>query len=106
MARTLIHAPTTARKGEVMEIRTLIAHPMETGYRPGENGAIVPRNLIRQLRCDYDDATVFSVELYPAVAANPYIAFFTVATTTGELRFTWQGDNGFAHTERVMLTVT
>jgi sulfur-oxidizing protein SoxZ len=106
MPRALVTMPKTARRGEIIEIRTLIAHPMETGYRPGENGAILPRNLIRQLRCDYDDVTVFSAELYPAVAANPYIAFFTVATTTGELRFSWQGDHGFAHTERVLLTVT
>ena len=106
MARALVTMPRSARRGEIIEIRTLIAHPMETGYRPGADGAILPRNLIRQMRCDYDGATVFSAELYPAVAANPYIAFCTVATVSGELQFSWQGDNGFAQTERVTLTVT
>ena len=79
MARALVTMPKTAKRGEVIEIRTLIAHPMETGYRPGEDGAIVPRNLIRQLICHYDDVVVFSAELYPAVAANPLITFCTVA---------------------------
>ena len=106
MARALITMPSSAKRGEIIEIRTLIAHPMETGYRPGADGAILPRNVIRHLRCDYDGATVFSAELHPAIAANPFISFRTVATASGVLRFTWEGDNGFAQTESVSLTVT
>ena len=106
MARALVTMPATAKRGEIIEIRTLIAHPMETGYRTGDDGAPVPRNLIRHLRCEYDDVTVFSAELYPAVAANPFISFFTVATASGALRFTWEGDNGFSQVEQVSLTVT
>ena len=110
MARALITMPKTAKRGEIIEIRTLIAHPMETGYRPGENGAILPRNLIRRLTCRYtdgqSDVVVFSAELYPAIAANPFLSFCTIATATGELRFSWEGDNGFAQTESVNLTVT
>ena len=106
MARTLIHAPTTARKGEVVEIRTLIAHPMETGYRAGDDGQLVPRNLIRRFSCRYDGELVFSAELFPAVAANPYITFCTLATASGTLQFSWEGDRGFSQTENVVLTVT
>ena len=106
MARALVTMPTTAKRGDVLEIRTLIAHPMETGYRPGEDGAILPRNLIRRFTCRYDDVVVFSAELFPAVAANPFISFFTVATVSGVLRFTWEGDRGFAQTESVSLSVT
>ena len=106
MARTLITMPTSATRGEILEIRTLIAHPMETGYRHGDDGAPLPRNLIRRLSCHYDDVLVFSAELFPAVAANPFISFFTVATASGTLRFSWEGDNGFAQTESVSLTVT
>jgi sulfur-oxidizing protein SoxZ len=110
MARTLITMPKTAKRGDVIEIRTLIAHPMETGYRHGDDGALEPRNLIHRLSCRYfdgrDDVEVFSAELFPAIAANPYVAFFTLATASGTLRFSWQGDNGFAQTETVELTVT
>jgi sulfur-oxidizing protein SoxZ len=106
MARALVTMPTTAKRGDIIEIRTLIAHPMETGYRPGADGAILPRNLIRRFSCRYDEVLVFSAELFPAVAANPFISFFTVASASGTLRFTWEGDNGFAQTESVSLTVT
>ena len=99
-----------AKRGEVIEIRTLIAHPMETGYRPGEDGRVRPRDLIRRFSCHYEDGRadelVFSAELFPAVAANPLIAFFTVATASGSLRFSWEGDNGFAQVERNAISVT
>lgn len=105
MARALITMPKTAKSGEIVEIRTLIAHPMETGYRAGDDGQIVPRDLIRRFSCRYDGELVFSAELFPAVAANPYITFCTVATASGTLQFTWEGDRGFSQTENVVLTV-
>ena len=98
MARTLITVPPTARAGEVIEIRTLIAHSMETGYRPGADGKVVPRDLIRRFSCTYDDGAsqqlVFGAELFPAIAAS------------GTLRLVWEGDNGFAQTETVAIRVT
>ena len=105
MARALVTVPKSAARGDVIEIRTLIAHPMETGYRPGADGAILPRNLIRRFTCHYDEVLVFSAELFPAVAANPFIAFSTVATASGTLRFVWTGDNGFTQTETTSLVV-
>jgi sulfur-oxidizing protein SoxZ len=105
MARTLIHVPTTARKGEVVEIRTLIAHPMETGYRAGSDGRTLPRDIIRRFSCRYNGEVVFSADLYPAISANPYIAFNVVANASGSFSFTWEGDNGFAQTETASITV-
>jgi sulfur-oxidizing protein SoxZ len=106
MARALITIPPTSKRGEAVEIRTLIAHPMETGYRPGEDGRIVPRNLIRRLSCHYDDVLVFSAELFPATSANPFVSFYTLAVASGTLRFTWEGDNGFVQTESRPINVT
>jgi len=106
MARTLINAPATAIRGEVIEIRATIAHPMETGFRPGDDGKVVPRNIIRRFSCRYNGELVFSAELFPAVAANPYLAFHAVATESGTLALSWEGDNGFAQTENVAITVT
>ncbi len=106
MARALVTMAPTAKRGEIVEIRTLIAHPMETGYRASEDGVIQPRNLIRRFTCHYDDVLVFSAELFPAVAANPFIAFSTVAVASGTLRFTWSGDNGFVQTETASLAVS
>lgn len=106
MALTLIKVPPTAQRGEIIEIHTTIRHAMETGYRPGADGKILPRDIIRRFTCHYDDELVFSAELFPAIAANPYLAFHTVATVSGTLRFTWEGDHGFRHTQDVALQVT
>ena len=106
MARALIHMPATAKRGEVIEIRALIAHVMETGYRPGADGKVVPRDIIRRFVCRYNGEQVFGAELHQAVSANPYIGFFTVATESGTLEFTWKGDNGFAQIEKMNLTVS
>jgi sulfur-oxidizing protein SoxZ len=105
MARVLITVPATARKGEVIEIRTLIQHLMETGYRPDATGVVVPRDILRRFTCTYNGATVFQAELHPAIAANPYLAFPLRATASGTLAFTWTGDNGFAQTETRAITV-
>lgn len=104
-ARTLIQAPASARRGEMIELRTMIAHAMETGYRSDLHGRTVPRDIIRRFSCRYNGELVFSAELAPAIAANPYFAFPLRATASGTLSFTWEGDNGFAQTETVRLTV-
>lgn len=106
MARALIHMPANAKKGEIIEIRALIAHPMETGYRPGADGRPLPQDVIRQFSCSYNGERVFAAELHPAVSANPYIVFYTIATESGTLEFSWQGDKGFAQTERMTITVS
>ncbi|MES2324975.1 MAG: thiosulfate oxidation carrier complex protein SoxZ [Pseudomonadota bacterium] len=106
MARALITMPRTAKRGEIIEIRALIGHPMETGYRPDANGKTLPRDIIRSFACRYNGELVFGAELHPAMSANPYIAFHTVATESGTLEFTWDGDNGFSQTETVVITVS
>lgn len=106
MARAIVNVPASAKRGEIVEIRTLIAHPMETGFRSDGEGRRLPRDLIRRFTCRYDGEVVFSAELHPAIAANPYLTFHTVATATGTLAFTWEGDNGFAQTETVAIRVT
>lgn len=104
-ARVLITLPPTAKRGEVIEVRALIAHVMETGFRVDAGGRVVPRDIIRRFSCRYDGEVVFSADLHPAIAANPYIVFSTVATASGTLIFQWEGDNGFAQTETRNLTV-
>lgn len=106
MARTLITVPKTARRGDVIEIKTVIAHPMETGFRSGDAGIALPRNLIRRFTCRYAGEEIFAAQLFPAVAANPLLSFFTVATESGTLTFTWEGDNGFMQTDTASITVT
>ena len=106
MAQALITVPKTAKRGDVIEIKTLVSHPMETGYRAGSDGRVLPRNIITRFTCTYAGAEVFKADLFPAVSANPFIAFTTVATESGKLVFSWKGDNGFEQTETATITVT
>jgi sulfur-oxidizing protein SoxZ len=105
MARVLINFPPRAKRGEVVEIKTLIQHPMETGYRLDNRGAAIPRDIISRFICSYNGDEVFRAELFPAISANPFIAFSTVVTETGELVFTWIDDNGQIQSEIRQITV-
>jgi sulfur-oxidizing protein SoxZ len=105
VASALINAPTRAKRGEIIEIKTLISHAMETGYRRSQLGALIPRDIIRQFVCTYNGTEVFRAELHPAIAANPFIVFSTVATESGTIAFHWTGDNGFSVTESAAIVV-
>ena len=105
MANALINVPDRARRGEIIEIKTLISHPMETGYRRSQLGARIPRDIIRLFVCTYNGTEVFRAELHPAIAANPFIAFSTVAVESGTLEFRWTGDHGFSVTESAKISV-
>jgi sulfur-oxidizing protein SoxZ len=105
MARVLINLPPRAKRGEIIEIKTLIAHPMETGYRLDTTGTAIPRDIIIRFVCIYNGDEIFRAELFPAIAANPFIAFFTTATESGELVFSWTDDHGQTQTEVRQITV-
>ena len=103
--RALVFAPKTARRGEVLEIRATVQHPMETGHRSDSAGGVLPRDILRRIECRWDGELVFAADLHAAVAANPLLAFPVVALASGTLSVSWTGDNGFAHTESVAISV-
>ena len=116
MARTLITVPKAAKAGEIIEIKALVQHPMETGYRRSSDGDMLPRDLIRTFTCRFvagansasaADAgeLVFAATFHAAIAANPYLSFNFRAASTGTLIFAWEGDKGFAQRETVNLLV-
>ena len=105
MVQVLINLPPKSKRGEVIEIKTLISHDMETGYRIDNVGKPIPRDIITLFTCTYGGEEIFRAELSPAIAANPFIAFFTTATESGALTFRWSGDNGFSATETAAISV-
>lgn len=105
MARAIVRVPARARRGEVIEIKALVGHVMETGYRHTETGVLIPRDIIRAFVCTYNGEEIFRADFHPAVAANPLIEFTTVATESGTLAFRWTGDNGFSAAESAAITV-
>jgi len=105
VASALINVPPRAKRGEIIEIKTLISHTMETGFRRTQLGAVIPRDIIRRFVCTYNGTEVFSADLHPAIAANPFIVFSTIAIESGTLVFSWTGDNGFSVTESAAIIV-
>ena len=105
MARAVVTVPPRAKRGEIVEIKTLAQHVMETGFRRTQNGDLIPRDIIRTFTCTYNGVEVCRVDLHPAIAANPLIAFTTVATESGTLQFQWVGDNGYTVTEIAAIKV-
>jgi sulfur-oxidizing protein SoxZ len=106
MAITRITLPATARRGESVEVQWLIAHPMETGHRSDDQGRVLPRDIITRFECRYLGELVIGLDLFPAIAANPYVAFTLVADRSGDLEFRWTGDRGFEQREVRPLVVT
>lgn len=109
-ARTLITIPANIKRNDVIELRVLIQHPMETGYRRSSEGVLLKRDLIRRFACRLETSagtkTIFAATFHAATAANPYVAFPLRATESGTLIFSWEGDNGFSHTDRRALSVS
>ena len=105
MVRVLINVPPKAKRGEVIVIKTLISHQMETGFRHTETGVPIPRDIVTHFVASYNGEEVFSAQLFPAIAANPFLTFYTVATDSGTIEFKWTGDNGFAASEQAQITV-
>jgi sulfur-oxidizing protein SoxZ len=102
---TRIVCPERATPGQVITIKTLIQHPMETGFRRNDTGGAIPRDIIEHMVVTYDGVEIFRARLYTGIAANPYFQFTTTATATGRLAFTWTDMAGNTTTETRTMTV-
>jgi len=105
MTRALINVPADAKRGEIIEIKTLISHQMETGYRRDTVGNVIPRDIINRFVCLYNGVEVFRADLSPAIAANPFLAFYTVAVESGTIEFQWTDDQGTTQTTSTSIKV-
>lgn len=106
MASIRLAVPDTAKQGEVIEIKALIQHPMESGFRRGSRGEVIERNIITMFECQYDGETIFSACFHPAIAANPILTFNLVATQTGTLTFTWTDQHDESWSDQAEINVT
>ena len=100
-----VKVPKKAAAGEVITIKTLISHPMESGQRKDKEGNLVPRQIINKFSASFNGKPVFSADWFPSISANPYQSFFFKATESGEFTFTWKDDNGSEYTAKNKLTV-
>ena len=100
-----LKVPKEAKKGEVIEIKTLIAHVMESGQRKDREGKIIPRKIINKFTCEFNGKPVFTADLEPAIAANPYLQFFAQVNESGTFKFSWTDDDGTVVTAEEKITV-
>ena len=106
-AKPRIKVPKTAAKGEVIEIKTLISHKMESGQRKDKKtGEKIPRKIINKFSCTLNGKEVFGADWHPAVSANPYMSFHMVASESGTLEFTWVDDDGSVYSKKTKLKVS
>jgi sulfur-oxidizing protein SoxZ len=105
MARAVVSLPPSAKRGEVVEVKALVQHAMETGFRRTQLGEVIPRDIIRTFVCTYAGEEVFRAEFHPAISANPLITFSLIATASGTVEFRWTGDRGFALTQSAPIAV-
>ncbi len=106
LAAARVSMPDTARRGEVVEVKALMRHPMETGYRVDDMGRPIERHIVERFRVTYGGDEVFAIDLTQGVAANPFFAFHLRADQSGPVVFTWEDDRGDTTTVTRELTVT
>lgn len=105
LGKVRMRVANAAKRGETIEIRIMVEHPMESGFRHDNMGKLIPRHIATDFNCRYNGREVFRATLYPAVSTNPYFVFYLVATETGELAFSFSDDRGGTVTETAQLTV-
>jgi sulfur-oxidizing protein SoxZ len=100
-----IRVPKSARKGDVIEIKTLMPHIMESGQRKDKDGKTIPRKIINKFTAEFNGKPVFTANLEPAVAANPYMQFYAKVETSGTFKFSWTDDDGTVTTAEQKIEV-
>ncbi|MCJ8142181.1 thiosulfate oxidation carrier complex protein SoxZ [Ancylobacter sp. A5.8] len=106
MTKALVSVPKAAKRGDIVDIRAMIAHPMETGYRMGANGVAIPRRIITRFVCTYGGGEVFAADFSPAVSANPFVSFSLRAAESGPVGFAWTDDQGETVTASAEIAVS
>ncbi|MCV3274050.1 thiosulfate oxidation carrier complex protein SoxZ [Roseobacter sinensis] len=104
--KSRVKLPQVAAAGEVITIKTLITHRMESGQRRHEAGAVIPRSIIHRFVCAFEGETVVDIEVHPGVSTNPFFEFRARVIESGVFRFTWYDDDGAVYTDSKAITVT
>lgn len=101
-----VKLPEAIKAGDVIEVRTLIGHVMETGNRKDKAGNVIPRNIIHSVLATYAGKEVFRAELKSGISANPFIAFHMRVDGPGDLEIAWTDDSGLRTVEKLAVTVS
>lgn len=100
-----VKVPKKAEAGEIITIKTLISHKMESGQRRDKKGEKIPRKIINKFTATFNGTEVFSADIDPAVSANPYLEFRAKVNESGTFKFLWVDDDGSEYTTEKKITV-
>ena len=100
-----VKAPSKAAAGEVVTLKTLISHKMESGNRKDADGNVIPRSIINRFTCDFNGKNVIDVEMHGAISTNPYFEFDATVPEAGEFKFTWYDDDGSVYEDMKPVSV-
>ncbi len=103
--KSRVKLPKTAAAGEVITIKTLITHRMESGQRRDDAGAVIPRSIIHRFTCDFEGESVVDVQVHPGVSTNPFFAFRARVSHSGVFSFAWYDDDGAVYTDSKAIAV-
>jgi len=101
-----VKLPKKAKAGEVITIKTIISHKMESGRRKDKKGNVIARRIINKFDCKFEGQTIFGCDIEPAISANPYFQFSAKVEKTGEFQFTWTDDNGDTYQKKQTVKVS
>lgn len=105
MASIRLAVPKSAQRGEIIEIKALIQHQMESGFRRGSRGEVIPRNIITRFECRFNQDVVFASDFHPSVAANPILTFHVRVEESGTFVFQWIDQEGQTWQEQAAVEV-
>ena len=100
-----VKVPKSAAAGDVITIKTLISHPMESGQRKDSDGNLIPRSIINRFTCDFNGTNVIDVTMEPAISTNPYFEFEAMVPEAGEFKFTWYDDDGSVYEDSKPISI-
>ncbi len=100
-----VKVPSKAKAGEVVAIKTLISHPMESGQRKDKDGNLIPRSIINRFTCEFNGALVIAVTLAPAISTTPSVEFDARVDASGDFKFTWYDDDGSVYEDKKSIEV-
>ena len=89
-----VRVPKKASAGDVITIKSIITHPMESGQRKDKEGNVIPRKIINKFVATFEGEEVVNVDIDPAVSANPYFQFAMKFPGAGTMKFEWSDDDG------------
>ena len=89
-----VKIPNEVSIDEIVEIKTLIRHPMHSGRMKDVDGQTIPRQIINSFSAKFNGKEVFQMDLEPSISTNPYIVFQFKVKESGKFDFEWLDDNG------------